>query len=215
MTEYKETENGQVSEEETVPVNTGPAETGKPEKKFDLVKEIVSFVRDMAVCMVVVYLIMNFIVRPIGVLGSSMYPTLQDKEIGLSNTIGKKMSGLDRFDIAIIYIEQKDEYIVKRVVGLPGETVYYEDGQLYINGEPVAEDFLNRDYMREYETNEGKPFMADMDPVVLGEDEYLCLGDNRPNSTDSRFYGPFKNDQIASKGVIVLWPLNKIGLHTW
>lgn len=187
-------------------------ENEKNEKKeFNLVKEIVSFAKDMAICMVIVLVIMHFIARPIGVIGSSMYPTLEEGEVGLSDVIGYRLNGLDRFDIAIIYVEQKDEYLVKRVIGLPGETVSYTDGRLYIDGEYVEEDFLKTEYAETYDG----VFMEDVEEITLGEDEYFCLGDNRPRSTDSRYYGPFKKDKIKCKGVFVLWPLNKIGLHTW
>ena len=183
----------------------------KEKEEFNLWKEIISFAKDMAICMATVLVIVNFIARPIGVKGSSMYPTLEDGEIGFSDVIGYSLSGIDRFDIAIIYVESKDEYLVKRVIGLPNETISYIDGKLYVNGEYIEEDFLNTEYA---ETFEGI-FMEDVGEITLGEDEYYCLGDNRPRSSDSRVYGPLKKEDIRCKGVLVLWPLNRIGFHTW
>ena len=174
-------------------------------------KEVLLFVRDVAVCMALVLLFSNYIARPVQVLGSSMYPTLQDQEFGFSNLIGMRMDGIKRFDIVIIYVDPKEKYLVKRVVGLPGETVSYTGGQLYINGEAVEENFFNEEYRSRF----GTAFMEDVAPVTLGEDEYFCLGDNRPHSTDSRVYGPFRADQIRSKGVLVLFPFSEIGIHTW
>lgn len=184
------------------------------EKETSAWKEIRSFLIDLAICIAAVLLITNFLVRPVQVKGSSMYPTLQNNTMGLSNLLGFRMDGLKRFDIAIIYLPEKSEYLVKRVIGLPGETVSYSSGQLYINGEAVEEPFLNQSYIEETEAAEGT-FMQDVQPVTLGEDEYFCLGDNRPHSTDSRFYGPFKKDQILSKGVVTFWPLSRLGVHTW
>ena len=174
-------------------------------------KESLLFLRDVAIYMAVVILIANYIIRPVQVIGSSMYPTLEDGQFGFSNLIGLHMDGISRFDVVTIYMEDKEEYLVKRVVGLPGETVSYKDGQLYINGEAVAETFFNEEYRRSY----GSVFMEDVAPVTLGEDEYYCLGDNRPRSNDSRYYGPFELEQIRSKGVLIVFPFSKMGFRTW
>jgi signal peptidase I len=174
-------------------------------------KELLSFLGEIVIIMVVIFVVMHYIVRPIEVIGSSMYPTLEDKEYGISNVIGTKLNHIERFDIVIVYIEEKDEYIVKRVIGMPGETVSYSDGQLYINGEPMDEPFLDEDYVASYNGS----FMTDVEPITLGDDEYYCLGDNRPHSTDSRYYGPFKKENIIAKGVLVIYPFDKAGLQTW
>ncbi len=174
-------------------------------------KEALLFVRDMAVCMAIVLVIANYVIRPVQVIGSSMYPTLEDKEFGFSNLIGLRTDGVERFDIVVIYVDPKEKYLVKRVVGMPGETISYSGGKLYINGEEMAEDFLDAEYRASF----GVDFMEDMAPVTLGEDEYFCLGDNRPHSSDSRVYGPFKREQLRSKGVLVVFPFNKMGIHTW
>jgi signal peptidase I len=173
--------------------------------------EVLSFIRDLAICVVAVFLLTSFVIRPVQVKGSSMYPELNDASIGFSNVIGYNISGLKRFDIAIIYVAEKDEYLVKRVIGLPGETVSYEDGQLYINGAFVKEDFFNQDYVDSYNGT----FMSDVAPITLGDDEYYCLGDNRPHSSDSRYYGPFKKANIKSKGVFIFWPFDKFSVQTW
>lgn len=173
--------------------------------------EVLSFIRDLIICMAIVLVITNFIARPVQVKGSSMYPTLNDNARGFSNVLGYKISGLKRFDIAIIYLPEKDEYLVKRVIGLPGETVSYSNGQLYINGEEVDEPFLNEQYAESY----GSAFMEDVPPTKLGKDEYYCLGDNRPHSSDSRYYGPFKKKNIISKGIFIMWPFSQFGVETW
>ena len=180
-------------------------------KKTSFIKELLLFLKDFVVCAAVVLVVTHWFVRPIQVLGSSMYPTLEDQEIGISNVLGAKLRHFERFDIAIVYVEQKDEYLVKRIVGLPGETVRYSDGQLYINDEPIEENFLDTDYRRSW----AGIFMGDVDEITLGEDEYFCLGDNRPRSSDSRVYGPFSGDKILAKGTFIIFPFNKIGPHTW
>ncbi len=169
--------------------------------------EVFCCIRDLVICMLAVFCVTNFIVRPVRVEGSSMYPTLQDGELGFSNVVGYKVNDLKRFDIAIIYVPEKNEYLVKRVIGLPGETVSYTNGQLYINGEAVDEPFLDQDYVDSYNGT----FMDDVEPITLSNDEYYCLGDNRPHSSDSRYYGPFKKENIRSKSVFVIWPLSNFG----
>ncbi len=182
------------------------------DKKYGITGEIWSFLKDMVVSLLIVFFVVQVLVRPVQVVGHSMDPTLQDQSYGFSNVLGTKLGHLDRFDIVIVYVEEKDEYLVKRIIGMPGETVSYQGGQLYINGNAVAEPFLDTEYAASYP--EGT-FMNDVDPITLGEDEYYCLGDNRPHSTDSRYYGPFHKKDIAAKGLCVFWPLNAIGVKTW
>lgn len=184
----------------------------KTEEKTSIGKELLLFLRDIVIAMAVVFVVFHWIVRPVEVIGSSMYPTLQDREYGISDVIGTKLGSIDRFDIVIVHLEEKNEYIVKRVIGLPGETVSYKDGQLYINGKAMDEPFLNQDYVNTYEDG---TFMSDVDTITLGDDEYFCLGDNRPHSSDSRYYGPFKKDDIIAKGVVVIYPFNKAGVRSW
>ena len=188
-------------------------ETGKaPEKKQEtLLDGAWDFLKTLMISMIIVFGITNFIARPIQLVGKSMYPTLPPDSIGLANIAGRKLSGLSRFDIAIIYVEEKKDYIVKRVIGLPGETVSYENGILKINGEAMEEPFLDTEFKNSY----GEEFMQDISPLTLGENEYYCLGDNRPVSRDSRYYGPFTADQIVAKGALILFPLNQFGVRSW
>lgn len=183
----------------------------KEEKGDSAEKEVLSFIRDLVICVVAVFLLTSFVVRPVQVKGNSMYPELNNASIGFSNVLGYSMNGLKRFDVAIIYVAEKDEYLVKRVIGLPGETVSYMNGRLYIDGNYVEESFLNQDYVDSYNGT----FMTDVAPITLGEDEYYCLGDNRPHSSDSRYYGPFKKENIKSKGVFIFWPFDKFSVQTW
>ncbi len=186
-------------------------EETKKNKSAGFWADIWDFIRTLLISMLVVFLVAHYIVRPIRVSGNSMYPTLESNALGISNAIGYRISGVDRFDIVIIYLSDKNEYLVKRVVGLPGETISYTDGQLYVNGEAVEEDFLDETYMSTF----GDDFMNDIEEITLGEDEYYCLGDNRPNSRDSRYYGAFTSDQIIAKGVVIIYPFDEIGVETW
>lgn len=192
------------------PDNNPPVKK-KKKKKNSATHEVLSFIMDLVICMAVVLVVTNYVVTPVQVKGSSMYPTLEDGSLGFSDIIGYRMTGIKRFDVVVVYLEEKNEYLVKRVVGLPGETVSYKDGQLYIDGEAVDEPFFDEDYKDSY----GSTFMSDVDPITLGDDEYYCLGDNRPHSSDSRYYGPFKKEDIRSKGIFIYWPFSDFGVKTW
>lgn len=199
-------------DEDEAPAPKKPkAEPKSSDESSSAAHEVLSFIRDLGICILVVFLLQSFVIRPVQVKGNSMYPELNDGAVGFSNVLGYKVDNLKRFDIAIIYVAEKDEYLVKRVIGLPGETVSYKDGLLYINGNYVSEDFLDHNYVSSFNGT----FMADVAPITLGADEYYCLGDNRPHSSDSRYYGPFKKENIISKGVFIIYPLNEFGAVTW
>ena len=156
-------------------------------KRKKLKKGVRSWMLQASVGIALAIVITNLAFGFVRVSGSSMYPTLQDGNLGLVNLIKGRIGNIKRFDIVIVKFEALDEYIIKRVVGLPGETVEYNATHLYINGEVVEEDFLSEVYT------------GDTEAVTLGEDEYYCVGDNRTNSMDSRMIGPIKSSEI--KGV--------------
>ena len=141
-----------------------------------------------------------FFFSPIRVNGTSMYPTLQDKEFMILNKISLKQ-GINRFDIVVVQ-DNNNKYIIKRVIGLPGESVMYKDNKLYINGKVV-------------EDNYSKTTTNDFDNVVLGENEYFVMGDNRTVSKDSRIIGPVNIKNIKGKTNLVIFPFNKIGIVEW
>lgn len=176
--------------------------------------KFLNFLKDVMI-MVVIYIIINlvfvqFIMRPFRVEGESMLPSLESHELGFSNVFSYKKNSVERFDIVIVFREETKQYLVKRVIGMPGETVRYEYDKLYINDEYVEETFLDADYIKKITEDRNIDFTSDFGPVVLGSDEYYLLGDNRPRSSDSRIYGPFKEAQIKSKNGFVFYPFNRI-----
>lgn len=136
-----------------------------------------------------------FFFSPIRVNGTSMYPTLQDKEFMILNKISLKQ-GINRFDIVVV--QENNKYIIKRVIGLPGESVMYKDSKLYINGKVI-------------EDNYSKTTTNDFDNVVLGENKYFVMGDNRAVSSDSRIIGPVNIKNIKGKTNLIIFPFNKMG----
>ncbi len=174
----------------------------------DIKDMIVTVVTTMIVCLIIT----RFFFMPVRVKGTSMYPTLYNGSIGFSSIISRRVSGIERFDIVIIYVEEKDENLVKRVIGMPGETISYNKGTLYIDGDPIDEYFLDDEYVKQQVELSYHDYFTDDFTYTLAEDEYYCLGDNRLVSSDSRFYGPFNSKDIISKDIFIIYPFEKFGL---
>lgn len=162
---------------------------GKIEKNY--LKEFLPYF----IIILVVVFIKLFVVSPIRVNGSSMNPTLNDKDIMLLDEISYRFSDIQRFDIVVV--KEEDEYLIKRVIGLPGEVVEYKNDKLYIDGKYVKEDFKHKETF-DFST-------------TLGKDEYFIMGDNRTNSTDSRVFGPISRDKIMGKTSLTILPISRFG----
>ncbi len=119
-----------------------------------------------------------------------------------------KFQSVNRYDVVIIYNEERGEYWVKRVIGLPGDTVESKKDILYINDKPVEQQFLDQSYVQSMQ-KEGQ-FTSDFEKVTLQEGEYWLMGDNRPRSEDSRIHGPFKESELVGKDVMILYPLDEM-----
>ena len=123
------------------------------------------------------------------------------------NEISKKWKDPERFDIVIFkYPDDESQLFIKRIIGLPGETVQIIDGYVYINGEKLESDIYGAEVMK----NPGRA----AEPITLGDDEYFVLGDNRNNSRDGRYpeVGNIKRSDITGRAFLRIWPLNKFGL---
>jgi len=168
----------------------------KIENKDKKVKSIISWSITIIVCLIVAKLFTTFVVRSVEVDGYSMSTTLSDGDKALTDALFYKMSGLDRFDIVIVKRKNgmlKGEEIVKRVIALPGETIEYKNGVLYINDEVVEEDFIDEDV---------KELTGTISKRTLKEDEYFIMGDNRAHSTDSRTFGVIYKKEIKGRGLL-------------
>lgn len=173
-------------------------------------KTIIKTGLEIIVLVVTTFLVFKYVLILVEVDGSSMYPTLHDKDIAVINALNTDQDGIKRFDIIVLDTDEVDKKIVKRVVGLPGETIIYNNDRLYINGVYFEEKFLDKKYIAEAKnTYNAKKFTNDFE-VVVGNDEVFVLGDNRLRSSDSRTYGTFKYDDIIGKKGIILYPFSNI-----
>lgn len=136
-----------------------------------------------------------FICSPINVNGTSMSSTLKDGDIMLLNKIGLR-NGIKRFDIVVIKTD--NNYLIKRVIGLPNEVLSYKDENLYINGK-VIEDKYNLN------------ITGNIEPIEILENEYYVMGDNRSISKDSRMIGTINKEKIIGKTNFIIYPFNKFG----
>lgn len=167
--------------------------------------EVLDLFKTFVICFVSIFLITTYLIKPVTVHGKSMYPTLKDKDVGAINVIFRKLFDVKRFDVVVAYRDGMDW--VKRIIGLPGDRVYAKDDVVYVNGKPIEEPYLNNDYANKIRAR-GDKFTQDFDEVILGEDEYFLMGDNRIISKDSRDIGPFLGKSIVGKDVYVIYPFN-------
>ena len=169
-------------------------------------KEIINWIVYFICLMAAVFLINTFVVQRTMVSGESMYPYLHDKDQLMMDKISYRFHDPERFDIIVFPVmrDGKEEYYIKRVIGLPGETVQIKDGQILINGEVYNE----KDEFPAI-TNAGLA----SEPITVGKGQYFVLGDNRNNSEDSRHNGMglVDSDRIVGKLWFTISPWKKIG----
>ena len=176
----------------------------KNKKMNDTLKEVLKTVIYFLILLLVSLFIVTFIGQRTVVDGKSMENTLSDKDNLIVDKISYRFKEPKRFDV-IVFPYQKRNYFIKRIIGLPGETVYIdEEGNIFINDVLLTENF-GKDRIND-------PGIAS-NPIVLGEDEYFVLGDNRNDSFDSRYYevGNIKKENIIGRAWLRIYPFNKIG----
>jgi signal peptidase I len=174
-----------------------------------VLKELFSTAVYLLIVLGLTYLVITFVGQRTEVDGSSMESTLQNNDNLIVDKITYRFKDPQRFDIIVFPVQyQSNTYFIKRIIGLPGETVSIdEDGNIYIDGE-----ILQESYGREVIS----PDMVGnvTYPVTPGDDEYFVMGDNRNNSTDSRMQvvGNIKRSDIIGRAWLRIWPLNKFGV---
>lgn len=189
-----------------------------------LLEDILGFIKVFVVSAIVILLFVNFVAHPVRVDGRSMYPTLKDGEFGFTNVGGVLLNGVKRGDIVVVTMEEKGQktHWVKRVIGMPGDTISCVNDIVFINGKVLDEtQYIDPDYRQSCVDqfgyfnkvpNADNTDVQDFEEVKLGDDEYYVMGDNRPYSKDSRYVGPVKKSQLFAKKMLVLLPVSDIGV---
>ena len=176
-------------------------------KMKHVLKEILSISIYLLLVFCAAYLIVTYVGQRTQVSGSSMETTLSDGDHLIVDKISYRFEDPERFDIIVFpYQYDTDTYYIKRIIGMPGETVQIDDsGNIYVDGE-----LLEEAYGREVIQNQGRA----NDPILLGDDEYFVMGDNRNNSSDSRdpSVGNIHRKDIIGRAFIRIWPSSKFGI---
>lgn len=164
------------------------------------VKEFIIDSSKMILTVVAVLVFIMYIATLQQIVGSSMSPTYESREVVILNKLHYKLFKIKRFDV-ISFEHDSTKYLIKRVIGLPGDTVEYKDNVLYVNGEEIEEEYLTENIKTENFS------LASLGYEKIPEDMYLVLGDNREDSLDSREIGLISKKDILGKVSLKIWPI--------
>lgn len=171
-----------------------------------IIKELLGWIVFIFIVVAASYLVVTYVGQRTEVSGSSMETTLSDGDQLIVDKISYRFREPNRYDIVVFpYHYEENTYYIKRIIGLPGETVQIVDGTVWIDGQPLNEHYGN-------EVMEDPGLAAD--PITLGDDEYFVLGDNRNNSQDSRAanVGLIQRDELLGRAWVKIWPLSDFGV---
>jgi signal peptidase I len=168
---------------------------------------VYSFIETVLVSLVLAIVLYLFIMTPHEVVGNSMHPTYKNGEFLMANKISYKFSEPQRGDVVIFQYSEAQDFI-KRVIGIPGDEVMIKDGKIYINGNLLKES----NYLLDSVITNGGSYIHEGQTITVGENQYFVCGDNRPNSSDSREFGPVDRGKIKGKAWIVFFPFSEFRL---
>lgn len=180
-----------------------PRAGAKPSRS--LIWSTIHWARDLLVSVVIAIVVILFIYQPVKVEGTSMMPALEDQERIFINKFVYRFSlgQIERGDMIVFWFPQDpSKSYIKRVIGMPGDTVDVDNGKVRINGRLLEESYVPEEY-RDH---------VSMPPARVPEDQYFVLGDHRSSSNDSRSWGMVPRRYIYGKAVFVYWPLDKLGV---
>ncbi len=170
-------------------------------------KEIFSWVKSILLAVALVVICREFIFMPVTVDGESMLPTFEEK----NKVVVSKLTSIDRFDMVVFDAPDDSVLYIKRVIGLPGDTIEVKDEVLYVNGKAYKEEYVNREYDGEIVT--GDFTLEEMTgSTEVPEDHYFVMGDNRLRSKDSRTFGFISDENIEGEVKFRFFPFNEIGM---
>jgi signal peptidase I len=170
---------------------------------FKLAVELKSWSRDILFAIAIAIFIVIFVVQPVKVEGTSMQPQLADQDRIFVNRFIYRFKEIDRGDVVVFwYPRDRSKSFIKRVIGVPGDSVEIRKGLVYINGELIKEPYLKPEY-RDSQS---------LDKVVIPKGKYFVLGDHRNSSNDSRKWGFVEKSLIYGKAFFSYWPVSHVGL---
>jgi signal peptidase I len=164
---------------------------------------IFSSIEAIVVALAISVVLYLFLMTPHEVVGTSMVPNFQNGEHLIANKIAYQIGKPQRGDVVIFQYSETQDFI-KRVVGLPGDSISLRDGRFYVNDQLLNE----ADYLEESVYTSGGDFLKEGETVEVPTGEYFVAGDNRPHSSDSRFFGPVEEEAIKGKAWMVYFPFD-------
>jgi signal peptidase I len=165
-------------------------------------RELRVWARDLLLAMCFAVVIIVFLYQPVKVEGTSMAPLISDQERIFINKMVYRFEPISRGDVVVFwYPRDRTKSFIKRIIGLPGETVETRRGRVYVDGRPIDEPYVLPEYFDR----------SDFGPVRVPPDEYFVMGDHRDSSNDSRVFGPVESSYIYGKAVFAYWPMNHFG----
>ena len=179
----------------------------KKNRVGSVMRELLGWLFYILIIIGLTYLIITYVGQRTRVSGSSMETTLSDGDNLIVDKLSYRFQEPKRFDIVVFpYKYEENTYYIKRIIGLPGDTVQVKDGYTYINGELLESDIYGAEVMIEAGTAS--------EPITLGEDEYFVLGDNRNHSLDSRdpSVGILKREDLIGRAWVRIYPFDKMGV---
>ncbi|OLB37677.1 MAG: signal peptidase I [Acidobacteria bacterium 13_2_20CM_57_17] len=176
--------------------------TGRPAPAHSLRNEIRVWTRDLLIAIGLALVIIVFLYQPVKVEGTSMAPLLSDQERIFINKFVYRFEPIERGDVVVFwYPLDRSKSFIKRVIGLPGETVEIRQGAVYVDGKLVPEPYVPSQYED----------LSDFALVRVPKDSYFVMGDHRISSNDSRVFGPVESRYIYGRAVFAYWPVDHFG----
>ena len=169
---------------------------------------IIEALQPVVMAFAIFMMVYLFLVQPHKVDGSSMFPNFHDREFILTDKISYRKGLPERGDVIVFHApDPYDSDFIKRIIGLPGETIMVQGGYVFINNQKLSESYLPDSFM----TSE-KSFLREGVPYSIPEGYYVVLGDNRNYSSDSREWGPIAQSAIVGKAWVRYWPVDEVGV---
>lgn len=175
------------------------AKEKEPSYGWIMVRELVETV----VLSLVIFLLIRQVVQNYRIENHSMEPNFYEGQFVLVNKLAYRIGKPERGDVLVFHNPRNtNEDYIKRIIGIPGDTVEIHDQAVYINGQPLPEDFPHR----------AIPPGEFSGPFQVGDNQLFVMGDNRPNSSDSRVFGPIDQELVVGQAWLRIWPLNEFGI---
>lgn len=167
------------------------------------------FIEAIVFALAIFVVVYWFLAQPNQVRGQSMFPVFHDGEYIITDKVTFKTRKPERGEVVIFKSPQSAEIdFIKRIIGLPGDKVKIKSGKVYVNGQELEES----NYLDSSVYTGAESFLSENQEIVVPDGKYFVLGDNRPNSSDSRDFGPIGMDTFIGRVFFRYWPIDKIGL---